>query len=128
MAVNKWPADNPKHIQIPPPNASPAQMELLRFVKHLPPIADDYLASFKDPEQKNLAARNKDNPEYYATSFFTNIEKMYQLIELNPEKWRNKKIILAFLEKEHGFCYINSKGHASVWFYEGEFPKRYSTK
>ncbi|WP_141686161.1 hypothetical protein [Alishewanella sp. HH-ZS] len=122
MTKMVWPADNPKHLVLPPEHAAPINAKLFRFVNKIPADQSDFLPSFKDPEQSNLAQRNIDNPEFYATSFFSDKMRVMKLIETNPEKFRKKIVANGMVTPDLGYAHSNSRGHVSVWFYENCYP------
>jgi len=55
MTIKKWPEDYPPDLNIPPDNAVEINANLYRFVQNSVPNSSDFLASYKDPSQANLA-------------------------------------------------------------------------
>jgi hypothetical protein len=128
IVEDKWPADYPAHVELPPEEAEHMNLPLYRFVNKENPDLSDFLASYKDPEQKHLLSKNKNNPHFYATSFFNDLDKISSIADGNPEKFSKKKIYKGDVRHKHGKCSINNKsGHVSVWLYENIFPEGFES-
>lgn len=125
MAGNKWPSDYPTHIKVPPVEAKPAKIKLYRMVENLPPIKEDFVASYKDPRQKKLIniPKFKNMPKFYGTSCNLNSAPLANLIADLPQKFGNKKIAVGEVDETHGVLHQDEETHVSVWFYDGVYPK-----
>ncbi|MDO8826974.1 hypothetical protein [Methylophaga sp.] len=123
MTQNKWPEDYPTHLTIPPSNATPIEAYLFRFVQNSPPVADDFLPSYKDPKQKHLINRDeiRNKPEFYGTSFFNSENAIRAKKEESPERFKNEEVAAGYILENHGLALRKSK-HITVWLYEGQFP------
>lgn len=125
MLKKKWPMDYPTHITVPPANACPQNIELFRIVRNNPPTLNDFLASYKDPEQAHLVKFSKfaNNPNFYGTSLFSKHQAIVSVMEANPNKFRNKKIAHGTILIDHGVVGIESgSNHVTTWFFDGAFP------
>lgn len=125
MAGNTWPSDYPTHIKVPPVEAKTAKIKLYRMVENSPPIKDDFVASYKDPRQKNLInnPRFRNMPKFYGTSCNLRSEPLADLIADHPQKFSKKIIALGEVDETHGLLHQDHETHVSVWFYDGVYPK-----
>lgn len=126
MDDKKWPQDYPPDIVIPPDNATEIDAHLYRLVYKQFPDAEDFLASYKDPKQRHLAKRANINkkPSFYGTSFFNTHDSIKDLVEGNPERFSGQLIASGSVKPVHGKGdELSQRGHVSVWFYEGVYPK-----
>lgn len=122
----KWPNDYPKHILVPPENAMEISDHLFRIVGKCPPDKSDFLASYKDPNQKGLSARPhiRNKPGFYGTSFFKEFADVEHVINGNPERFKGQLIAKGDIIPDHGKGeYSRNTGHVSIWFYEGVYPE-----
>ncbi|MGI2182430.1 hypothetical protein ACRN9F_09305 [Shewanella oncorhynchi] len=125
MLKKEWPTDYPAHIIVPPEHASHQQVDLYRIVGANPPTQNDFLASYKDPEQAHLVKYPKfaNNPNFYGTSLFSKHRAIVNVMEANPNKFRNKKIAHGTVLVEHGMVGVESgSSHVTTWFFDGAFP------
>ncbi|WP_412499544.1 hypothetical protein [Shewanella indica] len=126
MTKKSWPKDFPSDVIVPPDYATDLNMQLFRFVSKVSPDAQDFLPTYKDPEQKSRW-RNKKNqlePCFYGTSFYETAEHLDNLLAAFPERFKLKKIAKGQISPEHGKgAPTRSEGHVSVWFYDGVYPE-----
>lgn len=125
MTMGIWDCDYPNDLgfNLPPEDAIEIQKEAYRMVTKERPDMDDFLASFKDPRQKNYK-RLKKIPEFYATSFFNSLDKAQSMLKLIPNAFKGKFIAVGIIKPEHGKGIENDKtGHISMWFYQGVYPE-----
>ncbi|WP_259397693.1 hypothetical protein [Vibrio sp. SG41-7] len=126
MSDKNWDADYPTHLTIPPENAIEIDAFLFRLVHKSNPDALDFLASFKDPSQKHLSKKPffRNNPGFYATSFFDTRASIEELVEESPERFKGQMIAEGKVKPEHGKGKSSKKSsHVSIWFYDGVYPK-----
>ncbi len=145
MTNNKqWPSDFPEGV--PPEDAVAEDIMLVRAIKKEVeiPTEKDFLPSYKDTEQLKTRYRRqlvmdiaddpdkspdellekylielKDNSRFYAVSFFSDLSELKSRV---PALLKSKNAFEAKISKDMG-KHKGNKGHISVWFYEGEYPK-----
>nr|HDC4297927.1 hypothetical protein [Enterobacter hormaechei] len=125
MSSKQWSKDYPAHITIPPEDAVEIDAILFRLVKKNPPDADDFLASFKDPDQRHLAKKPQfsNQARFYGTSFFKDFESIKGLIDGNPERFDGQLIAEGEIKPDHGKGRLSdTSSHVSMWLYDGVFP------
>jgi hypothetical protein len=124
MADKQWPKDYPTHIQVPPKTAKPLSKNLFRMVENEPPILQDFVASNKDPLQAYLIKHSKfkNKAGFYGTSFFTDKQRLTDIIKGNPNKFRKKKVAFGSITLDMGVGEQDGQSHLSIWFYENIFP------
>ncbi|EGM78373.1 hypothetical protein Rhein_1794 [Rheinheimera sp. A13L] len=126
MTNKKWPNDYPSGMVLPPDSAEEINAQLYRFVGKVNPDAADFLASYKDPKQKNLANRPaiKKKPSFYATSFFDTEDSIQTKLAESPERFSDQFIACGNVTPEHGKGESSEHSHhVSVWFYDGVYPE-----
>jgi hypothetical protein len=129
MTEKKWPDDYPPEMDLPPHSAEEISARLYRFVNNSQPTADDFLPSYKDPEQAHLvnkpAIRRK--AAFYATSFFSTEESIRAKVEELPQRFEGKLVACGNVKPEHGKGeFAEQTHHVSVWFYVGVYPQGFS--
>lgn len=127
MTTNKWPSDYPQNIIVPPEDAFDLNHRLYRAVLNDPPESADFVASYKDPGQMHLGRKEsvRNNPKFYATSFFDTFDSLSAMMKESPQLFSNKKIAEGDVTSHHGKGLNGSRHnphHLSVWLYDGVFP------
>lgn len=119
----KFPNDYPTNIVVPPSDAIAMDILLYRMVSKSPPDINDFLPTYKDPEQKRFFEKNKDNPAVYGTSFWANQDDLMEISLRFPAKFDNKIMYRCDIFTTHGVVkQTNKPSHHTVWFYNGEYP------
>lgn len=122
MTIGTWDCDYPQYLDLPPSEAIEICQNAYRMVSKVPPDINDFLASFKDPRQKNYT-HCKRKAEFYATSFFNSLDKAEEMLKLRPNAFKGKFIAVGAIRPEHGKGIENYEtGHISMWFYHSVYP------
>lgn len=125
MKTLEWDNDYPNDLEfsLPPEDAKDINKKLYRIVSKETPDLDDFLASYKDPNQKKHIKR-KNRPEFYATSFFSDYDRADSNFKRFPSMFRGKFIAAGDVTSQHGKGKETvNKGHVSMWLYKGVYPK-----
>jgi hypothetical protein len=125
MTITKnFPSDYPEDIIVPPSDATEVDILLYRMVTKTSPDENDFLPTYKDPEQKRIFEKNRDDPNAYGTSFRGNKEDLIEIISRHSERFENKLMCECDILAIQGVVKQTGKpSHHTVWFYSGEYPK-----
>lgn len=124
MNIRTWDCDYPQDLgfELPPQEAVEINKEAYRMLSKEQPDIDDFLASFKDPRQKNYL-HCRERVEFYATSFFNSLDKAQYMLNLRPHAFKGKFIAVGMIKPEYGKGIENhNTGHISMWLYKNIFP------
>lgn len=125
MTVAKnFPNDYPEDIVVPPSDAIEMNILLYRMVTKDIPDINDFLPTYKDPDQKRIFEKNRNNPEVYGTSFRADKTDLLEIISRFSERFANKVMCECDVLATQGVVKQTGKpSHHTVWFYNGEYPK-----
>lgn len=126
MTQKSFPNFFPAHLEVPPQDAEAESFELLyRLASNNPAKESDFIPTCQEKRSKRYRDLNKDNPQFYGTSFFLNTERLDYLRELHPDTMGAKHLTSGAVCSSLGVSLVEDK-HVSIWFYKGCFPKGFS--